>query len=131
VNIATLSCEYGRVCSQRHIERDCPSFLKSFECPKGLNCDYIHNWSLKYNETAKYAILVADAPNHGYKYHRGRCVDHYPNGIEGSESLKELIKAYCKQKIELFAINIHSDADLMFKIKNLSITKERPVSKWR
>ena len=43
-------CEYGKVCSMRHVERDCPSFLKSFECPKGLICDYIHNWSLKYNE---------------------------------------------------------------------------------
>ena len=43
-------CDYGRVCSEKHTERDCLNFLKNFECPKGINCDYIHNWSLKYDE---------------------------------------------------------------------------------
>ncbi len=46
-------CEYGRTCSEKHSERDCKNFLLNFDCPKGVNCDYIHNWSIKFNEENK------------------------------------------------------------------------------
>ena len=67
------------------------------------------------NQNRYHAILAADSPNNGYKYHRGNARDYFPKGVSVCKSFKELTQAYCRKNIELFAISINPSTDLMFK----------------
>ena len=68
------------------------------------------NWK----SDAKYAILVADAPCHGTKYHNGG--DAYPDGVPGSKNIEVLINELASKNISLYCMKITDYTDIMYKL---------------
>lgn len=77
----------------------------------GLDSALKQNWTSK----AKYAILVADAPCHGKKYH-DVYGDSYPNGCPKKLVLENIIMEYAERDIILSAISINDSTEKMYKI---------------
>ena len=72
------------------------------------------DWSSK----SKYAILIADAPCHGKKYHDSHS-DDYPNGDPNGLNIENLVKEFANKKISLNAVTIHAySTDKMYSIFN-------------
>ena len=90
----------------------------------GMNLALDQDWKSK----AKYAILVADAPCHGKKYH-DTYVDSYPEGCPKGLVLEKIVEEYAKRDIILSAIGINNTTDKMYSIMSnayQSIAK-RPI----
>ena len=63
---------------------------------------------------ARYAILVADAPCHGKKYHN--CHDSYPDGDPKKRVPENYIKILAEYGVNLFAIEINKGTHKMMEI---------------
>jgi hypothetical protein len=109
-------CEYGRVCSERHNERDCEYFLKNFECPKGVNCDYIHNWSLKFkeenNEEFKKNLLELNSDLEALSDYQMQLAKHTSLDmlfiVDCTGSMGTWISA-CKEELKVIINNLKND----------------------
>lgn len=75
--------------------------------------------------SAKYCILICDAPCHGEKYHNFD--DAYPKGCPNGLIPEDLIQEYATKQITFYAVKIKNYTDQMFKIfsdKYQEITKQ-------
>ena len=91
----------------------------------GLNAGYNMSW----RSNARYAILIADAPGHGKKYHDKEVEDDYPKGDFNGLVLEDLMKKYIAKNINLCLTTITDYTDIMFKIMKDSYEKDSLKSK--
>ena len=88
--------------------------------------------NLSWRSNARYAILIADAPAHGSKYHESDVEDHYPDGDPNGHVLEDLMKKYVDKNINLNLARIDDYTDKMFAILKKSFeeasskTNEKP-----
>ena len=68
--------------------------------------------------SAKYCILIADAPCHGKKYSNKECDDDYPDGDPYGLNPEFLISDFAINNITLYFIKINNDNDKMNEIFN-------------
>ena len=68
------------------------------------------NWK----NNARFAILVADYPCHGAKYHSIN-TDEYPNGVPGRKEISQLVRELAENNISLFCMRITQYTDIMFE----------------
>ena len=69
-----------------------------------------------WKNNARFAILFADAPCHGNKYHEERVRDDHPNGVSGRRDIEELIEELAKNNISLYCTEIEQDTKIMYQI---------------
>jgi len=69
------------------------------------------DWSSDLN----YAYLITDAPTHGTRYHKGKCLDDYPDD-DKDKLLEKLVSHYRKSKINLIILRCNEYVDEMIKI---------------
>ena len=91
----------------------------------GLYAGYNMSW----RSNARYAILIADAPGHGSKYHDREVEDDYPKGDPNGLVLEDLMKKYVEKNINLCLTTITDYTDIMFKAMINSYNKESQKSK--
>lgn len=78
----------------------------------------------EWKSTLKYAILIADYPNHGSKYwpnpKKGSThkYDSYPNGKLNAPTIESLIRKYADQNICFNAVSITEETNVMYSIMN-------------
>ena len=70
---------------------------------------------LKWSSKSKCAILIADAPCHGLKYHDKKLMDMYPQGVPGEENIEMLANKMGDNEISLICIKLKDDTDIMYK----------------
>jgi len=80
----------------------------SWAMEKSLQKDWKNN--------ARFVILVADAPNHGFEYHDNFLEDSYLDGIPGNKNLTESIQELAESNVSLFCLKITELTDIMYKI---------------
>ena len=91
----------------------------------GLNAGLKMSW----RSNARYAILIADAPGHGNKYHESDVEDDYPKGDPNGLILEDIMKEYAKKNINLCLARIDDYTDKMFNIMKKSYEEESKKSK--
>ena len=69
-----------------------------------------------WKNNARFIVFVADAPNHGMKYHNYLYDDTYPDGIPDRRDLEDLIKEIADNGISMFCMKLSYDTDIMLKI---------------
>ena len=69
-----------------------------------------------WKNNARFIVFVADAPNHGIKYHNNFVFDSYPDGIPGRRDLEDLIKEIADNGISMFCMKLNYNTDIMLKI---------------
>lgn len=84
---------------------------------------------MSWRSNARYAILIADAPGHGKKYHENDVEDDYPDGDPHGNALEVLMKEYAEKNINLCLTRIDDYTDKMFGILVDSYRKEAQNSK--
>ncbi len=80
--------------------------------------------NMTWRSNARYAILIADAPGHGSKYHEKDVEDDYPEGDPNGYVLEELMRDYAKKNINLCLTIIDDYTDKMFKAMKEAYNKE-------
>ena len=80
--------------------------------------------NMTWRSNARYAILIADAPGHGSKYHEKDVEDYYPEGDPNGYVLEELMRDYAKKNINLCLTKIDDYTDKMFKAMKEAYNKE-------
>ena len=80
--------------------------------------------NMTWRSNARYAILIADAPGHGSKYHEKDVEDDYPEGDPNGYVLEELMRDYAKKNINLCLTKIDDYTDKMFKAMKEAYNKE-------
>ena len=70
------------------------------------------NWK----SNARFAILMADYPCHGTKYHSSNLSDDYPNGAPDRQDIEESIKILAEKNVSLFCLKITENTQIMFEI---------------
>ena len=70
---------------------------------------------MKWESSAKYVILVCDAPCHGKKYH-DIYYDKFEDGDPSGTTLEEMMKKFCEKNITFYCLEIDSSTEKMFKI---------------
>ena len=80
--------------------------------------------NMTWRSNARYAILIADAPGHGSKYHEKDVEDDYPEGDPNGYVLEELMRDYAKKNINLCLTKIDEYTDKMFKAMKEAYNKE-------
>ena len=80
--------------------------------------------NMTWRSNARYAILIADAPGHGSKYHEKDVEDDYPEGDPNGYVLEELMRDYAKKNINLCLTTIDNYTDKMFKAMKEAYNKE-------
>ena len=71
------------------------------DMPGGLNIALNFEWSGK----SRFAILVADVPCHGIKYHGLEGFDKFPNG-DDKYNIEKIVEEYAQKNISLLCLNI-------------------------
>ena len=71
------------------------------DMPGGLNIALNFDWSGK----SRFAILIADVPCHGVKYHGIENFDKYPEG-DSKYDIEKIVEGYAKKNISLLCLNI-------------------------
>ena len=71
------------------------------DMPGGLNIALNFDWSGK----SRFAVLIADVPCHGVKYHGLEGFDKYPDGDKKYDIIK-IVEGYAKKNISLMCLNI-------------------------
>ena len=71
---------------------------------------------MSWRSNARYAILIADSPGHGSKYHEKDAEDDYPKGDPNWLVLEDLMKKYVEKNINLCLTRIDDYTDIMFNI---------------
>ncbi len=69
-----------------------------------------------WKSNARFAILLADYPCHGNKYHSPYLIENYPNGDPNRTNIEESIKNLAEINVSLFCTKITSHTDIMFPI---------------
>jgi hypothetical protein len=69
----------------------------------------------KWSSNSKCAVLIADAPCHGLKYHDKKLMDMYPQGVPGAENIEMLANKMGDKEISLICIKLKDDTDIMYK----------------
>ena len=69
-----------------------------------------------WKSNARFAILFADFPCHGSKYHSPYLSENYPNGDPNRTNIEESIKNLAEINVSLFCTKITSNTDIMFPI---------------
>jgi hypothetical protein len=77
----------------------------------GLKKGLEQNWQ---ENSAKYCILVCDAPCHGTKYHTQS--DTYPQGCPNGLIPEDLVAGYAMKNITFYAVKINYDTNTMYDI---------------
>ena len=90
----------------------------------GLNAGLNMSW----RSNARYAILIADAPGHGEKYHESDVQDDYLNGDPNGLVLEEIMRQYAKKNINLCLCKIDDYTDKMFKCMKDAYNQESEKS---
>ena len=72
--------------------------------------------NMSWRSNARYAILIADAPAHGSKYHGDDVQDDYEKGDPNGRELEALIKEYVNKNINLCVTRIDDYTDKMFAV---------------
>ncbi len=67
----------------------------------GLNIAFNFEWSAK----SRFAILIADVPCHGKKYHGLEDFDTFPDG-DNKYNIEKIVEGYAKKNISLLCLNI-------------------------
>ena len=70
----------------------------------------------KWENKARFAILVTDAPCHGLKYHDPELLDDFPQGVPNGENIENLVQQLIKKQISLLCIKLKESTDIMYKI---------------
>ena len=86
----------------------------------GLSYGLQQSWQ----SSAKYAVLICDAPSHGSTYYKGKIDDKFPEGDPEGRKLEDLIIQYARNGIMFYAIKIHEITDKMYSIMNEVYQKE-------
>ena len=73
----------------------------------------------KWENKARFAILVTDAPCHGLKYHDPELLDDFPQGVPNGENIENLVQQLIKKQISLLCIKLKESTDIC--INNLKI----------
>ena len=71
------------------------------DMPGGLNIALNFKWSGK----SRFAVLIADVPCHGKKYHGLEGFDSHPNG-DGKYNIDKIIEEFARKNISLLCLNI-------------------------
>jgi len=71
------------------------------DMPGGLNIALNFAWTGK----SRFAVLIADVPCHGVKYHGLENFDKFPDG-DGKYNIEKIIEDYAKKEISLLCLNI-------------------------
>ena len=85
--------------------------------------------NMSWRSNARYAILIADAPGHGSKYHEKDVEDDYPKGDPNGLVLEDLMKKYVEKNINLCLTRIDDYTDKMFNIMKKAYNDESKKSK--
>ena len=67
----------------------------------GLNIGLNFEWSGK----SRFAVLIADVPCHGKKYHGLEGFDKFPDG-DPKYNIEKIVENYAKKEISLLCLNI-------------------------
>ena len=84
---------------------------------------------MSWKSNARYAILITDAPGHGREYHEDDVDDDYLNGDPNGLDLKDLMKKYVENNINLCLTRIDNYTDTMYKKLMITFIKESKISK--
>ena len=107
----------------------CQTFLKDLratgggDCPEDVAGGFENALKQSWEGVSKYAILLADAPCHGNKYHSG-CGDDYPEGDPKGRIVENQIQQFAAKGIFFNAIKMTSETDKMFQILNQHYEKK-------
>jgi len=83
---------------------------------------------MSWKSNARYAILIADAPGHGKKYHDDDVDDDYIDGDPNGLDLEDLMKKYVENNINLCLTRIDNYTDTMYKKLMITFIKESKIS---
>jgi len=72
------------------------------------------SWS-PLDDSVKLAVLVADAPTHGKKYHVGHKHDDFPEGNPAGLVLEDLMKEMSDKEILLSLYQLNNENEVMYK----------------
>lgn len=99
------------------------------DIPEDVTGGLIKGLKLLWRSKAKYAILIADAPDHGFSSkHVGE--DHYPKGLkDNGMTLAQVTQRYAENEINLYAVKINTTTGKMFKHMSNEYEKiaKRPI----
>lgn len=91
----------------------------------GLNAGLNMSW----RSNARYAILIADAPGHGQKYHDEEVQDDYLKGDPNGLVIEDLMQKYADKSINLCLTKIDTYTDIMFNAMIKSFNEQSAKSK--
>ena len=126
------------ILKKKYLDKDFTKDHKDVEdCIKGLNADggddtaehvsWAFSRAIKksWSSKTKFAILVADAPCHGKKYHDENLWDDYPEGVPNEENIEMLVDKMGEMNISLICMKLTKFTDLMYNIfKDIYKNKE-------
>lgn len=72
------------------------------------------SWSAL-DDSVKLAVLVADAPTHGQKYHVGRKHDDFPEGNPAGLVLEDMMKEMSDNEILVSLYQLNNENEVMYK----------------
>lgn len=73
------------------------------------------SWS-SLDDSVKLAVLVADAPTHGKKYHNGHKHDDFPEGNPAGLVLEDLMKEMSNKEILISLYQLNNENEVMYKL---------------
>ena len=91
----------------------------------GLNAGLNMSW----RSNARYAILIADAPGHGQKYHDEEVQDDYLKGDPNGLVIEDLMQKYADKSINVCLTKIDTYTDIMFNAMIKSFNEQSAKSK--
>ena len=130
--------DVAEILKKDYLDKDFTKDHKDVEdCIKGLNADggddtaehvsWAFSRAIKksWSSKTKFAILVADAPCHGKKYHDKNLLDDYPEGVPNEENIEMLVDKMGEMNISLICMELNKSTDLMYNIfKDIYKNKE-------
>ena len=130
--------DVAEILKKDYLDKDFTKDHKDVEdCIKGLNADggddtaehvsWAFSRAIKksWSSKTKFAILVADAPCHGKKYHDKNLLDDYPEGVPNEENIEMLVDKMGEMNISLICMELNKSSELMYNIfKDIYKNKE-------
>ena len=111
--------------------KDVEDCIKGLEANGGADTAEHVSWAFSraikksWSSKTKFAILVADAPCHGKKYHDKNLLDDYPEGVPNEENIEMLVDKMGEMNISLICMELNKSTDLMYNIfKDIYKNKE-------
>ena len=78
----------------------------------GLRLALEQKWEAK----TRYAVLLADAPCHGNKYHEPTIKDNYPDGDPNGSVIEDQMVKFAQLGVHFNVVKITPSTDIMFQI---------------